>query len=173
MTFAIRRARADDIPGLIDLLAEVAAEERWIHTTPDFDRAERAAAIAQTLTSTATACFVAQEPDGRLAGQITFGFWTGDAPIRFGMLVRAGMRGRGVGSALLEAGLAWCRERGEPLVQLEVYPHNDAALALYRKFGFAEVERRIGLAVRPNGQRWDIIVMHLRLAQDSAEPLPP
>jgi ribosomal protein S18 acetylase RimI-like enzyme len=55
-----------------------------------------------------------------------------------GMAVEGPWRGRGVGSALMAAGLRWARSAGVEKVTLEVYPTNEAAVALYRKFGFTE-----------------------------------
>ena len=173
MTFVVRRAQAEDVTALVDLLADVAAEDRWILTKAPVDRTRRAEAFARTLANASMACFVAVESDGRIAGQITFGYWSEGEPIRFGMIVRHDVRGAGVGSALLTAGLAWCRKRGEPVVQLEVYPHNEAALALYRKFGFVEVERRVAVDQRASGEWWDTIVMHRSLAQESDAHPPP
>lgn len=60
--------------------------------------------------------------------------------VSLGMMVRSDYHGRGIGSALMEAALDltdnWlnCHR-----IELEVYPDNAPALALYRKFGF-EVE---------------------------------
>ena len=39
--------------------------------------------------------------------------------------------------ALVAAGIEWGREHGLHKLTLSVFPHNEAALALYRKFGFA------------------------------------
>jgi len=58
-----------------------------------------------------------------------------------GMAVERSWRGRGIGSALLAAALRWARSAGVEKVTLEVYPSNEAAVALYRKFGFAEEGR--------------------------------
>jgi L-phenylalanine/L-methionine N-acetyltransferase len=50
-------------------------------------------------------------------------------------------RGAGIGTALLAAALGWARSAGVRKVLLSVYPHNDRALALYRRFGFVEEGR--------------------------------
>ena len=55
-----------------------------------------------------------------------------------GMLVAADRRGEGIGSALLDAGIEWARSAGAHKVALQLWPHNAAALGLYRKYGFAE-----------------------------------
>lgn len=58
--------------------------------------------------------------------------------------VRSEARGRGVGSALLEALVDWAREEGYRSLHLEVRAGNVPALALYRRFGFSQVGSRRG-----------------------------
>jgi RimJ/RimL family protein N-acetyltransferase len=53
-----------------------------------------------------------------------------------GLMVAAGFRRRGIGHALLEQAVAWAREAGVRKLELHVFPHNEAAIALYEKFGF-------------------------------------
>jgi ribosomal protein S18 acetylase RimI-like enzyme len=57
------------------------------------------------------------------------------------MAVLPGWRGRGVGTALLAEAFRWAREVGVEKLSLSVFPHNRAALALYRRFGFVEEGR--------------------------------
>ena len=45
-------------------------------------------------------------------------------------------RGRGVGSALLAAAEDWARTVGVRKIELHVFPHNDAAIALYGRVGY-------------------------------------
>jgi ribosomal protein S18 acetylase RimI-like enzyme len=56
-----------------------------------------------------------------------------------GMGVQLPFRGQGWGSRLIETALAWARE-GDRLawIDLNVFAHNERALALYRRFGFTE-----------------------------------
>jgi putative acetyltransferase len=72
-------------------------------------------------------------------------------------------RGRGVGSALMEVAIVWAREQGMHKLSLGVWPHNAAAIALYRKYGFVEEGRRIKHARRQSGELWDIVEMGLLL----------
>jgi len=55
------------------------------------------------------------------------------------LAVRPGVRGRGVGSALLDRILERCANRGAETVFLEVRRSNDAARELYRSRGFRTV----------------------------------
>jgi RimJ/RimL family protein N-acetyltransferase len=80
-----------------------------------------------------------------------------------GMFVAAESRGRGVGTALVGAAIQWARARGLHKLTLSVFPHNDAAIGLYRKFGFVEEGRRVKQIRRANGELWDLVDMGLLL----------
>ena len=80
-----------------------------------------------------------------------------------GMAIAREWRGRGVGSALMAAAIEWARERGLHKLCLSVFPHNDAAIALYRKFGFVEEGRRVKQIRRQSGELWDTVEMGLLL----------
>jgi ribosomal protein S18 acetylase RimI-like enzyme len=80
-----------------------------------------------------------------------------------GMAVAREWRGRGVGSALLAAGIDWARGRGLHKLSLSVFPHNEAGIALYRKHGFAEEGRRVKQYRRSTGELWDAVDMGLLL----------
>ena len=79
------------------------------------------------------------------------------------MAVAAEWRGRGVGASLMEAAIKWARESGLHKLSLSVWPHNEAALALYRKFGFIEEGYRAKQIRRQSGELWDIVNMGLLL----------
>jgi ribosomal protein S18 acetylase RimI-like enzyme len=80
-----------------------------------------------------------------------------------GMLVHRDWRGRGVGSALLREAIVRARGQGLHKLCLDVFAHNEAAIALYRKAGFVEEGRRARQYRRANGELWDAIVMGLAL----------
>jgi len=67
---------------------------------------------------------------------------------------------RGLGSRLLGHLVTTARNDGVRQFFLEVRPSNLAALALYRRAGFAEIARRKGYYPSPDG-REDAIVMRL------------
>ena len=75
-----------------------------------------------------------------------------------GMAVAKEWRGRGVGSALMAEAIRWAREAGVEKLALSVYPDNDAARALYRKFGFQEEGRLTGHSKKSIGYRDEIIM---------------
>jgi ribosomal protein S18 acetylase RimI-like enzyme len=51
--------------------------------------------------------------------------------------VTADARRMGVGTALMNAGEAWARERGLPAISLDVWSTNERALAFYRGLGYS------------------------------------
>ena len=155
--FVVRPASAGDALAMAEIFAAVAGEHDGIATEPPVDVEERSALFARS----AGESVVAVAGD-RIVGMLhievsRFGFG------EFGMLVERGWRGRGVGSALVEAAIAMARDRGLHKLCLEVFAHNTAAIGLYRKFGFVEEGRRRQQYRRADGELWDSIMMGLPL----------
>jgi len=152
---AIRPAGDGDRRSLALLLAAVAEERDGIAAEPPIDVDELAASwkIDGTLIALA---------QGAVGGEVRIDpSWMGFGEI--GMMVAADWRGRGVGTALVAAAIEWARARGLHKLALSVFPHNDAAIALYRKFGFVEEGRLVRHVRRADGQLWDLIEMGLLL----------
>lgn len=151
----VRPAEDSDRRSLALLFAAVAEERDGIAAEPPIDVEERA--TIWQLDGTLVA-LVAGEVVGLLHVQESrFGFG------EFGMMVAADWRGRGVGTALVAAAIGWARTRGLHKLTLSVFPHNDAAIALYRKFAFVEEGRRSKPIRRTSGEFWDLIEMGLLL----------
>jgi RimJ/RimL family protein N-acetyltransferase len=151
----VRAARDEDRLALAVLFAAVAAERTGIATEPPVDIEARAA--AWTMDGDIVA-----EADGTVVGSIhVHASKHGYGEI--GMAVARDWRGHGVGSALMSAAVVWARERGLHKLSLSVFAHNDAAIALYRKFGFVEEGRRTKQFRRGSGELWDSIEMGLLL----------
>lgn len=72
-------------------------------------------------------------------------------------------RGLGIGRRLLLAGLKAARAQGACQAFLEVAVDNQAALALYRQAGFAEIGRRRGYYRRAPDEAVDALVMTARI----------
>jgi ribosomal-protein-alanine N-acetyltransferase len=89
----------------------------------------------------------------------------GDEGEILNLAVEPRARGRGFGSALLEAMLNWLREQGASCIFLEVRPSNDAAIELYRRAGFSPLGVRYGYYRRP---RENALTMVLELGADEA-----
>ncbi len=97
-------------------------------------------------------------PDA-LAAYAIYGF-DGDAFHLMNLVVEPESRGRGVGAALMADFMAEARRLGAAEAWLEVAVTNDAALALYRQFGFEDVRVR-SRYYQPEGL--DALVMRARL----------
>ncbi len=131
----VRPAEDGDRRALALLVAAVAEERDGIATEPPVDVDERAAIWDLDGTLVAAAA-------GGIVGELRVErSWFGYGEI--GMMVAADWRGRGVGAALLVAAIDSARAQGLHKLALSVFPHNDAAIALYRKFGFVEEGRRV------------------------------
>ena len=142
---------------MAELFAAVAGERDGIATEPPVDVGERAAQFAGTIGGSVVAV-AGREVIGMLhveASRHGFG--------EIGMLVERAWRGRGVGSALLLAAISLAREQGLHKLCLEVFAHNTAGIALYRKCGFTEEGRRVRQYRRSSGELWDSVVMGLPL----------
>ena len=153
--FEIRLAEDGDRRPLAVMFAAVAEERDGIATEPpvDVELWSRRWRLEGTFVAVA---------GGELVGSLhvdvsRFGFG------ELGMAVAREWRGRGVGSALLEAAIGWAREQGLHKLSLSVFPHNEAAIALYRKFGFVEEGRRVKHFRRASGELWDSVEMGLLL----------
>jgi GNAT superfamily N-acetyltransferase len=157
------RTLADaDLEPALDLFQDVVAEGRWLANEPPVDRREVGARWRELVRTGEGTILLAE--DGAGAPPAGIAAMVGLAAPELGMLVRADRRGQGVGDALVRACVAWARGRGAREVVLHVFPHNAAAIALYRKHGF--VDRGLVHAAYPrrSGERWDAIRMTLPLA---------
>jgi RimJ/RimL family protein N-acetyltransferase len=153
--FTVRPARDEDRLRLARLFATVAEEGDGIASEPPIDVEARAASWRLEGTLVAVA---GEEPVGSIHVEVSrHGFG------EFGMAVAREWRGRGVGSALVEAAIDWSRAQGLHKLSLEVFPHNEAAIALYRKFGFVEEGRLVKQYRRSSGELWDSVQMGLLL----------
>lgn len=162
---AIRRLTLDDWDGWRDVYESVAAEGRWIGGELPIDWDPRRPAFERMCEGETSVGFVA-DVDGRLVGQVG-GELTPVGRAHLGMAIIDGYRSMGIGSGLLEAFVAWARERRAHKVELSLWPWNERARALYEKFGFVvEGERRRHWR-RNDGSLWDDVAMGLVLDEDS------
>jgi putative acetyltransferase len=151
----IRAAVDADRRPLALLFAAVAEERDGIAAEPPVDVEARAANWRLDGTLVASA-------DDEIVGFLSvyansFGYG------EIGMAVAREWRGRGVGSALVAAAIEWARDRDLHKLALGVFPHNDAAIRLYRKFGFEQEGYRREHVRRASGELWDLVEMGLLL----------
>jgi len=80
-----------------------------------------------------------------------------------GLMVAASHRRRGIGRALLAAAEGWARGAAVSKLELHVFPHNEAAIALYEGFGYEREGYRRRHYRRPDGSYVDAVLMAKRL----------
>ena len=155
--FTVRPASVADARPMAELFAAVAEERSGIATEPPVDVDARTvqftASVAESIVAVAS---------DRIIGLIHVEvrrYGVGE----FGMLVDRDWRGRGVGSALIQAAIDWARDQGLHKLSLEVFAQNAAAIALYRKCGFVEEGHRVKHYRRADGELWDSLIMGLPL----------
>jgi len=84
---------------------------------------------------------VAEDADRQVLGYVGMHCVAGECYID-NVAVFPHARRKGAASALLTDLVEWAKQNGCAFVTLEVRPSNSGAIALYQKFGFAEVGRR-------------------------------
>lgn len=103
------------------------------------------------------------EHDGTLLGNIDFHIgnrrrWAHVG--EFGLSVLKEWRGRGIGSLLLKAMIAWAEQnQAIEKINLHVLSSNDHAIKLYRNFGFIEEGRKLREIKYANGTYVDDVLM--------------
>jgi len=144
--FAIEAARAEELPRLEEIAAQIARLSRYA-ADPRFSMADTErlyrAWIDNAYRGYADAVLVAREETGGAA----LGFM---CPKMHGELcdvqllgVAAEQRQRKVGRALIEAGIGWAREHGASRLQVVTQGRNVAAQRLYQQLAFLTTEVKL------------------------------
>jgi RimJ/RimL family protein N-acetyltransferase len=166
----VRQATVSDFDAWFALFDAVAREGKWIGREGPLDRESSRLNFEQYIESEDRTTFLVEsvglvESEGKLLGLLGIEVRRGLA--EFGMMVDSASRGEGVGSLLMESCIEWARERGCHKIALQVWPHNQVARSLYRKFGFVEESHLHRHYRRQNGELWDAIGMGLILDRES------
>lgn len=156
----VRVARPSDAGAFLSAYAEVAREKRFIQTERVTARVRDYRRRFRRSWDERGANLVAVDGD-RVVGSLSIR--RDDHPATWhvatlGMFVVAGHRGRGLGGALMREALRWAREHRVERVELTVYPHNEPAIALYRRFGFVEEGRLVRHAKKSYGYEDEILM---------------
>lgn len=160
----IRRATALDAEALLEHVNEVAAEEVYLLT----DRVERSVAEERAWIETfdgRSSLLVVAIQDRRVVGSADFHRGRQlkvNHVAEVGIAIRAEARGQGLGRAILEEGIDWCRSIGVRKIFLEVFGSNSRAIALYRSLGFLEEGRMKGQVILRGGPD-DLVILSLWL----------
>jgi diaminopimelate decarboxylase len=157
----LRPARPGDARSFLRAFAAVAAERRYIQT----ERVTRSVAFYRRRFRRSwdeRAAHLLALEGGEVVASLSIERRDGHPATRhvatFGMFVAATHRGRGLGAALLRQALAWAEGFGIERIELSVYPHNEAAVALYRRFGFVEEGRLVRHAKKSYGYEDELLM---------------
>lgn len=140
----IRPAVAADLAGLIHLSNEIRAEGIYFVAEEPRRSESECAQYLQFLDSESNLVLAAFDAE-RLIGSLTVvrGWLSKTRHVgEIGLGVASSYREAGIGSELLGLAIAWATAQGLLRLELSVFASNERALALYRKFGFAEEGRR-------------------------------
>jgi RimJ/RimL family protein N-acetyltransferase len=156
----IRAARPGDARSFLDAFRSVAAEGRFIRTESVRGDVRGYRRQFRRPWDDHAAHVVALD-GGRVVGSMSI--TRDEHPVThhvatLGMFVIASHRRRGIGAALLEEALRWARTQRVRRIELSVYPDNDAALALYRRYGFVEEGRLVRRSRKADGYRDEILM---------------
>jgi RimJ/RimL family protein N-acetyltransferase len=153
--FVIRPAEPADAAGLVELARAVGSEpEGWLITTSNWRSPGDERRYLKSIRRYPHAAVFVAEGAGGIVGRLSVGRDPHPASYHvadLGLMVAKGHRRRGIGRALLDAAVDWARDRDIRKLELHVFPHNEAAIELYERFGFEREGFRKQHYRRPDG----------------------
>lgn len=156
----VRPARPDDAEPFAAIVAAVAAEGDTILMEAPVDVAAFSLRVRQTIRDPDHVLLLLVDGND-VVGCLGLHPTSAEGVSTLGMAVLEGSRGRGGGSALLDAALEEARERGIHKVELEVFAENAPAIGLYASRGFAVEGVRREHHLRRDGRRRSTLLMAL------------
>jgi RimJ/RimL family protein N-acetyltransferase len=164
----VRRATVEDAESFAAVVARV-APEGLIAAEPPVDVEERAAKARELVQGEGPDALWVLEEDGAVVGATGVHTTRARGVLTLGMAILPEFRGRGAGRQLLEAAIEHARGTGAHKLELEVWPDNGRAIALYVAAGFAVEGVRRSHYRRADGSLRSSIVMGL-LLEGGADP---
>jgi putative acetyltransferase len=150
-----------DIEELARGLKIVVDERRWVAVQPPVTEAELAERFRARL-GEGHRMLVLEDPDAEegpaLVGNIDLRPTRIDGVHAIGMWILPGLRGKGGGRMLLEAAIE-ARPAHVHKIELEVWPHNEAAIGLYERCGFEREGLRRDHYRRRDGKLHSSLIM--------------
>jgi RimJ/RimL family protein N-acetyltransferase len=171
-SFTVREAQPGDAAALVELAQAVGAEpEGWLIADDSWRGVADERRYLKALRRHPHGAVFVAEAGGRIVGRLSIARDPHPASFHvadLGLMVAAGQRRRGIGRALLAEAVDWARAARVRKLELHVFPHNEAAIALYESFGFVREGYRRDHYRRGQGYV-DAILMAYRLDK----PAPP
>lgn len=168
-TVTIRPPRVEDAAELLRMLSTADTQTRFLARNPGELNltVQQEAAMIQAMQNNPDMQWYVAEYQGKIVGNCS------------ALLIARGQRfrhrggvafallqeywGRGIGSSMMEACLAWCEEHGVEQVELDVVDGNQRAIHMYEGFGFEAVGTKPRAIKYPDGSYADEISMILYL----------
>ena len=157
----VRPVTPADFEELARGLKIVVDEKRWVAIQPPVSEAELAERLRERLAE-GRLMFALEDPEAEggpaLIGHIDLHRTRIDGVWALGMWILPGARGKGGGRMLLEAAID-ARRADVHKIELEVWPHNEAAIALYERLGFEREGLRRDHYRRRDGKLHSSVIM--------------
>ena len=160
--FTVRPARPSDARPLAKLFAAVRAEGRYFITPPSARSDPQESFYIGHLIRAGSNLVVVAEADGAVVGNVMVTREASGVQDHMGVLsicVDTAWRDGGMGTALVDAALAWSRAEGLRKVGLSVFPDNERAIAGYERAGFVREGLRREQFRAPGGGCRDELLM--------------
>ena len=163
----IRAAEPRDADALVRLGEDVGAEPGgWLITSGSWrSAAEERRYLKAIRRYPHAAVYVAEDDLGSVVGRLSLARDQHPSSAHvadLGLMVARTHRRQGIGRALMEQAVRWARLAGVRKLELHVFPHNDAAIALYESMGFEREGYRKEHYRRDDGYQ-DAILMALEV----------
>jgi len=141
ITFTVRQAQPADAAALVALAEAVGSEpEGWLISEHRWRSAGDERRYLKAVRRHPDAAVFVAETEAEIVGRLSISRDPHPASRHvadLGLMVAASTRRQGIGWALLEQAVSWARASDVRKLELHVFPHNEPAIRLYERFGFA------------------------------------
>ncbi|MEI8105044.1 MAG: GNAT family N-acetyltransferase [Actinomycetes bacterium] len=163
MTINVRPAEPGDAARIVELARAVCGEpERWLLAGERWRSVADERRYIRALRRHPGATLIVAADDEQIVGRLSLSRDPHPASRHvadLGLMVAASHRRRGIATALLQTAERWAQGAGVTKLELHVFPHNDAAIALYEKVGYIREGLRRSQYRRQNGEHVDALLM--------------